>query len=145
MLHVYISNVSSQTYVALKCFSCHKCFIFQRYIQRVMGVQPGRQGIQRGEPGACERGARARKWGARHPRGCERGARCAESCGRGSLGPTRTAHVDGGALWEGWGELLVSDRLLWTISYGWGATSGRATGVRRLDANAFVLIKRKRE
>jgi len=30
--------------------SCCKCFVFQRYVQRVMGSQPGRQGP---EDGAC--------------------------------------------------------------------------------------------
>jgi hypothetical protein len=137
MLHVYILNVSSPS-VAFKCFSCHKCFIFQRYIQRVIGARPGRQGIERGEPGALGPGN-----GVRGTLGAVNGER----------GAARA--VDG----AGWGQHVPR---MWTAvrcgkagascSYQTGSCGPYHTGgelrqdaLLGSDVSAFVLIKRKRE
>jgi hypothetical protein len=36
------------------------------------------------------------------------------------------------------GKSLVSDRLLWIVSYGWGAAFKRAAGAERPDASASL-------
>jgi hypothetical protein len=61
MLQVYVSSVSSALDVC-----CIKCFMFQRYVQRVIGAWPERRGMGRDEPGLG-------RWGA------------LGSCGRGVL------------------------------------------------------------
>jgi hypothetical protein len=65
MLQVYVPNISSLH----SSISCCKCFVFQRYVQRVMWVWTGRREKGRGEtgpadgahgaPGSCGRGVLA--------------------------------------------------------------------------------------
>jgi len=48
MLQVYVSNISSASDVCcIQVFSCCKCFMFQKYIHRVIGVRPGRREMGR--------------------------------------------------------------------------------------------------
>jgi hypothetical protein len=66
MFHTHVVSVCSKCFICfrhmLHSFSCCKCFIFQRYVQRVISPWPGHQGKGRDEPGAGGWGAR-RVWG----------------------------------------------------------------------------------
>jgi hypothetical protein len=70
MFHTYVtfvcSNISSPSDVYyIQVFSCRKCFMFQRYVQRVMGAWPRRPGMGRTAPRDC-------RWGVQHAEGCGR-------------------------------------------------------------------------
>ena len=64
MLHMFDTHVASVCSKYFICFkrmlhssvSCCKCFVFQRYAQRVMGARPGRRGKRCYEPGVHGRG-----------------------------------------------------------------------------------------
>jgi hypothetical protein len=76
MFHIYVASVCSKCFICFRLMlhssiSCCKCFVFQRYVQRVMGAQPGRSGKGRGELGVG-------RWGARHACGPADGA-CSSS------------------------------------------------------------------
>ena len=67
MFHTHVASVCSKYLICFRrmlhtSVSRCKCFVFQRYVQRVMGARPERQGKGCGEPGAGRWGV-WRAWG----------------------------------------------------------------------------------
>jgi hypothetical protein len=84
MFHTYIASVCSKCSICFRLMlhssvSCCKCFVFQRYVQRVVGAQPGTEG-------------RADKWGTLHAWGPADGT-CSSSSQL--LGPARAEREEG--------------------------------------------------
>jgi hypothetical protein len=113
MLRTHIASVCYKCFICFRCtlhssVSYCKCFVFQKYVQRVMGTCPESRGKRRGEPGASEwtdRACSSLSWFS---------------------GPTRTERWRMGAGYaceagrDGWGQMCPcsSDTTQWQVRAG---------------------------